>query len=443
MTSLRKSLTLSLTGTLFIVFLSFLAAMHFAINKVAQEQLLMHLTHDGNSLLSALSHDDQGRLHLLESRIESVYLQSDSGHYYTVTSGDDVLPSPSLSNSAPFASSLPPGQHVVMNSVGPNRQNLLVLVRSLTVQGRPVQIAVAEDLADLERSVGEQSLFILMMVVPGMIVAVLLQRYVVNRQLSSLMRAGEELQRLGRGEISHFELKLPSEVQPLVDEVNRLLLLVNRRLSQSRTALGNVAHALKTPLAVLFRQAEDPALQPEFRKTLQEQTQAIHRRIESELRRARLSGIRQSGAGVQMQAELADLSSVLQAIYRDKHLDIAVSAPERAQPYDREDLLELIGNLGDNACKWAKQRVRIDVSEIDQGLQVRVSDDGAGCTPDDHERMGQRGTRLDESVPGHGLGLAICREITDFYQGQLSFENDPALGGLAVIATLTSPAGLA
>jgi signal transduction histidine kinase len=443
MTSLRKSLTLSLTGALVVIFLSFLAAVHFAINQVAKEQLLMHLAHDGNSLISALSIDDHGRLHLRETSIEDVYLQPHSGHYYTVSSMDGELVSPSLGNAAPFASSLPPGQHVVLRSVGPDQQNLLVLVRSLIFHGKPVQIAVAEDLADLHRGVREQSLFILIMILPGMILALLLQRYIVNRQLAPLMRAGIDLQRLGRGEIKHCEMKLPAEVQPLMDEVNRLLLLVSRRLSQSRTALGNVAHALKTPLAVLFRQAEDPALPPELRKTLQEQTQAIHSRLECELKRARLSGIKQSGVAVQVQAELADLSSVLRAIYRDKQLDIQISAPNRALPYDREDLLELIGNLSDNACKWAKQRVRIDVSEIDQGLQVRVSDDGAGCTSNDHERMGQRGTRLDESVPGHGLGLAICREITDFYQGQLSFETDPELGGLAVIATLRSPAGLA
>ena len=83
--------------------------------------------------------------------------------------------------------------------------------------------------------------------------------------------------------------------------------------------------------------------------------------------------------------------------------------------------------------------VRIDVAEVNDGLEIRVSDDGPGCSPDDRERMAERGVRLDETVPGHGLGLAICREITDFYQGQLRFETDPALGGLAVIATLRLP----
>lgn len=439
MTSLRKSLTLSLTGTLMIVFISFLAAMHFAINKVAQDQLVMHLTHDGNSLLSALSVDIHGRLHLHEGSVESVYLQPNSGHYYAVTSPDGTLASPSLAGTSPFAGRMSSGQHVVMRQFGQSEQKLLVLVRSLVVEGKPVQIAVAEDLADLEQGVQEQSVLILLLVLPGLLVAVLLQRYIVNRQLAPLMRANEQLQRLGRGEIKHCEMAVPSEVQPLIDEVNRLLLLVNRRLTQSRTALGNVAHALKTPLAVLFQQAEDPALPSAQRKVLQEQTRAIHSRVECELKRARLAGFKQAGIGVQMDSELADLTGVLQTIYRDKQLQITTSAPARALPYDREDLLELIGNLSDNACKWAKSAVRIDVAEVNDGLEIRVSDDGPGCSPDDRERMAERGVRLDETVPGHGLGLAICREITDFYQGQLRFETDPALGGLAVIATLRLP----
>ena len=439
MTSLRKSLTLSLAGTLVVIFLSFLAAVHFAINKVAREQLLMHLTHDGNSLLSGISVNAHGHLQLLGASVEAVYRQPDSGHYYTITSPGETLASPSLAGTEPLGQKLAQGQYVIERNVGNSQQKLLVLVRSLELHGRPIQLAVAEDLTDLEREVRDQSVFILMLVVPGLVLAVLLQLYVVNRELAPLTRAEEELQRLGRGEIKQFEMTLPSEVQPLIDEVNRLLQLVNRRLTQSRTAIGNLAHALKTPLAVLFRLADDPALSPEVRRALKEQTQAIHGRVETELKRARLAGFRQSGMGVQLQSELGELAQVLQAIYRDKQLNIDVVAPDKSLPYDREDLLELVGNLGDNACKWARTRVRIEATETAQALVIRVADDGPGCPAADRERMLSRGTRLDESVPGHGLGLAICREITDFYGGELAFETDPELGGLAVVATLPHP----
>ncbi len=440
MTSLRKSLTLSLTGTLVVVFLSFLAAVHFAVNKVARDQLLMHLTHDGNSLLSGISLDAHGHLQLLEASVEAVYRQPDSGHYYTITSPGETLASPSLAGIEPLGQKFAPGQHVIVRNVGDGQQKLLVLVRSLELHGRPIQLAVAEDLADLESEVRDQSVFILMLVVPGLILAVILQLYVVNRELAPLTRAEDELQRLGRGEIRHFEMTLPSEVQPLIDEVNRLLELVNRRLSQSRTAIGNLAHALKTPLAVLFRLADDPGLTPEARKALKDHAQIIHGRVETELKRARLAGFRQSGMGVQLRSELNELAAVLQAIYRDKPLKIDIVAPDKAFQYDREDLLELVGNLGDNACKWARAHVRIEASDTAQALVIRVADDGPGCPADERERMLKRGTRLDESLPGHGLGLAICREITDFYGGELRFDTDPVLGGLAVVATLPHPA---
>ena len=436
MNSLRKSLTLSLTGILVIVFLSFWATVNFAISKVGQEQLLMHLEHDGDALLSGLSFAADGRLQLLDASVEAVYQLPNSGHYYTITSPEDELTSPSLLNAGSLARRLPPGQRMSSRTMGPNHQKLLVLARSLVVQGKPIQIAVAEDLSALEHSVQEQSSQILLIIIPCLIIAVLVQRFIISRELAPLSRAKDELNRLGRGEIEQLDLTLPMEVQPLIEEVNRLLLLVNRRLAQSRTAIGNLAHALKTPLAVLFRLAEDPVLPQELRAQLQEQTRAIHRRLEQDLKRARLAGYRQGGAGVQLQIELADLANVLRAIYRDKNLQIDIIAPQAPLPYDREDLLELIGNLSDNACKWASGKVRIEVTETASTLRIVIADDGPGCPADDRERMLKRGVRLDETIPGHGLGLAICREITDFYGGTLDFETDTVLGGLAVVATL-------
>lgn len=134
-----------------------------------------------------------------------------------------------------------------------------------------------------------------------------------------------------------------------------------------------------------------------------------------------------------LHAELQDMAKVLAGIYREKNLDIATDAPDRLVPYDREDLLELLGNLADNACKWARRQVRIQASEgANGGLRLRVADDGPGCAPEMTERIGKRGVRLDESMPGHGLGLAICQDIVDVYGGSLQIGCDPALGGLSV-----------
>lgn len=432
MSSLRKSLTLSLTSIMVVVFLCLWGSISFAISKVAQNQLLMHLEHDGDALIAGLSIDGGGRLQLLEASVEEVYRQANSGHYYAIRSSGDAIRSPSLAGASLATMTLPPGQRSSLKIPGPGGQTVLVLARGITLQGQAVEVAVGEELRELNREVKEQSIFILLIIIPILVAAVLMQRFIIGRELAPLARAEEALQRLGRGEIERIDVALPGEVQPLVDEVNRLLLLVNRRLAQSRTAIGNLAHALKTPLAMLFRVADDAALSAETRQLLRDQTSAIHGRLERDLKRARLAGSRHGGTGVQLQRELADLAKVLQTIYREKALAIDIVAPAGPLPYDREDLLELLGNLADNACKWARQRVDVEVAESPAGLAIRVADDGPGCSPADCERLMQRGLRLDESKPGHGLGLAICREIVDFYGGDMRFAADAALGGLAV-----------
>lgn len=432
MTSLRKSLTLSLTAILVVVFLCLWASISFAISKVAQDQLLMHLEHDGDALIAGLSINGGGRLHLLEASVEQVYRQANSGHYYTIRSAGDAIESPSLAGASLATPPLPPGQRSSLKIPGPGGQTVLVLARGVKLYGQALQVVVGEDLRELNREVKEQSIFILLIIIPILVAAVLMQRFIIGRELGPLTRAEEALQRLGRGEIERIDVDLPGEVQPLVDEVNRLLLLVNRRLAQSRTAIGNLAHALKTPLAMLFRVADDAAVPGETRQILREQTDAIHGRLERELKRARLAGGQHAGSSIHLRRELEDLAKVLQVIYREKNPQIEIVAPAGPLPYDREDLLELLGNLADNACKWAQRTVRIDIAEAAPGLRIRVADDGPGCSPDDCERLMQRGLRLDESKPGHGLGLAICREIVDFYGGEMQFAPDVELGGLAV-----------
>lgn len=432
MTSLRKSLTLSLTAILVVVFLCLWASISFAISKVAQDQLLMHLEHDGDALMSGLTINGGGRLHLLEASVEQVYRQANSGHYYAIRSAGDAIESPSLAGASLATPPLPPGQRSSLKIPGPGGQTVLVLARGVTLHGEDLLVVVGEDLQQLHREVEEQSIFILLIIIPILVAAVLMQRFIIGRELSPLLRAEEALQRLGRGEIERIDVVLPGEVQPLVDEVNRLLQLVNRRLAQSRTAIGNLAHALKTPLAMLFRVADDAGVPGETRQILREQTDVIHGRLERELKRARLAGGQHGGSSIQLRRELEDLAKVLQAIYREKDPQIEIVAPAGPLPYDREDLLELLGNLADNACKWARRIVRIDIAEAAPGLRIRVADDGPGCSPADCERLMQRGLRLDESKPGHGLGLAICREIVDFYGGDMQFAPDPELGGLAV-----------
>lgn len=216
----------------------------------------------------------------------------------------------------------------------------------------------------------------------------------------------------------------------MVTEINRLLELVVRRLQQSRTAIGNLAHALKPPMAMLFKVAEHPLFdeQPELRQQLQTQTDSIHHSIERELKRARIAGDQRTQLAFNPQDEIISLAQLLKNIYAEKQLLIKVSAPDLLIHFDREDLLEMLGNLLDNACKWAKHQVIVEIN-VSSVLTISVADDGPGCSEADTEFLIQRGLRLDESIQGHGLGLAIVFDIVNSYQGDLHISRSQQLGG--------------
>jgi signal transduction histidine kinase len=431
--TLRGRLNGGLIAMLLVVFGLQWAVGSLAIRRVAEDQMLTRLEHDGDTLLAALGFEASGLPVLDVARLEPIYRQPWSGHYYVVQVGGLGFVSRSLNGEDMPAEPLQPGRRLRYHAPGPQNQPLLVLSRGFLIEGQAVTIAVGEDLTDLRGEIARLSLGYLVLILAVLGLAVILQTLDVRRALRPLGALRRELARVMRGESPTLETEVPGEIRPLVDEINRLLGLVQRRLQQSRTAVGNLAHALKTPLALLFRIAEDPELElpPGIRRQLQSQTAAIRERLERELKRARLAGSGSSAVQFNPRDELQVLAQVLDSVYRDKRLDIDLRVPDRPIRYDREDFLELVGNLADNACKWARRTVRIEVEE-GAGLRLAVSDDGPGCAPEEAEKLARRGLRLDESKDGHGLGLAIARDIVEFYGGTLRIDRAPDLGGLRV-----------
>ena len=434
MRTLKRRLAVGLSLILILVFVAQWVALRDAIRAVAERQMVMHLEHDGEGLFASLDVHDGGALILKEIGVEDVYRQHLSGHYYVVfLDGRAKLASPSLGDRILPAMALPPAGREIREVDGPAGERVLTVSQGRRLMGHDVSITIGEELDSMNGEIERQSTAALSLILPLLFATVLVQSFTIWRALRPLAGVQSALKKIRHGELAHIDAEVPGEIQPLVDEVNRLLELMHRRLLQSRTAVGNLAHAIKTPLAVLFRIADDPALPAEQSDAVITQTATIRDRVERELRRARLVGSGRVGAHVNLHVELQEMVKILAKIYREKGLEISIDAPDQLLPYDREDLLELLGNLADNACKWAARRVSIEVRETrNGGIQLRVADDGPGCTPTKAQVIGQRGVRLDETIPGYGLGLAICQDIVDFYGGTMQIGTDAELGGFLV-----------
>jgi signal transduction histidine kinase len=244
--------------------------------------------------------------------------------------------------------------------------------------------------------------------------------FLVRRAVAPLrsLRAALSLVREGRG--PRIEGDYPSEVQPLVHDLNALLEDRERAVARALTTAGDLAHGLKTPLAVL---AQDATLRP--------QVERMQRQIDYHLARARATATSRAAPGVRCAVlpSVEGLVRTMRRLHAERELSIEAEVPPAHEIRGRrEDLDEMLGNLLDNACKWARSRVAISSSVDDVQLFIAVDDDGPGLDPAMRARVLQRGVRADQQVGGSGLGLAIVSDLAELYGGSVTLETSP-LGG--------------
>ncbi len=256
--------------------------------------------------------------------------------------------------------------------------------------------------------------------------------------LQPLRRVSEALARIREGRARRLEGSFPAEIEPLAAELNSLIEHSAEVVARARSHVSNLAHFLKTPLTVL---ASEAAAQPgPLAEAVQRQVATMRRQVDHYLARARAAGaVDALGNRTPIKPVLDDLARVLARIHQERSIQIAVDCPPQlAFRGERQDLEEMAGNLMDNGCKWAKARVRASVVRLPGArFELRVDDDGPGLDPHERTLVGERGERLDESVPGTGLGLAIVRDIAKLYGGSIALDDSP-LGGLE--ARLVLPA---
>lgn len=366
-----------------------------------------------------------------DPRFDQVY----SGWYWQITEPSGrLLRSRSLWDSTLTHAGVGTKLHL-SRTEGPNGEPLLVAERDIEfpdVDGF-VHVMVAGDLREVGEGVHRFNLLLataLGLLGLGLVVAILIQ---VRFGLRPLRALTMDLDGVRRGAHPRLADRYPKEVAPLAEAMNGVLDQDAELIERARRHVGNLAHGLKTPLAVISAEIEgDPD-----RRVLREQVQVMRRLIEHHLgRAAAVAGAGgRIGAVTPIAGTARDVAAVLGKVFADKNLTIDVAMDDSAVFLGhREDLEEILGNLMENACKWASSRVRISAEKSKEHVTILVEDDGPGMSAEQAAEASRRGKRFDEISPGWGLGLSIVSDLVEVTGGTLSLTGSP-LGGLKACVT--------
>lgn len=438
MKSLQSQLSLSLSLGLIVLFGLFWGVMSYSVHHLAEEYIVMRLNHDTENLKKALYVDEQQRIQVDLDEVDPIFLRPESGHYFVVKRPNgEPIRSPSLQAHPFYVKSLGSESLKVYETHGSISDYVMVRVSSWSIDDQSIELALAEDHAQIEQMVHLLDWVFGFLSLIGLAAIWFWQQTILKRGFSGLQPMRQALETAPHLGVPK-DIQVPSEIEPLVSSLNQTLAQLHERLARSRQRTGNLAHSLKTPLNLIYQQLESSDLPAELRQSLSEQAQRINQLIDRELKKARLAGGELHAQTFDFQQDLQDLLEGFQKLYREKDLSYDLQLNLKTPVLiDREDGFELLGNLIDNASKWCRQQVGIKIASQQDGLVIVVEDDGEGVEQDDLERLKQRGKRLDETQPGYGLGLSIVEEIVQVYQGQWQLETSD-LGGLKVSIQLPS-----
>jgi signal transduction histidine kinase len=389
--------------------------------------------------LVALSEIEYGQLVLSRSAGEPRFDVPYSGWYWQIADRDGVLQrSRSL-----WDRTLQPrrGDGATLlryDALGPQDQALRVAERAIQLPGSVStfyyqvagdRVEALADIREFESVLG----WALGGLGSGLLIAVLLQ---VRLGLRPLRRIGDALSEIRSGRTERLVGDFPQEVMPLADELNQLLEHNAEVVRRARTHVGNLAHALKTPVAVLSNEADAAGDNP-LAEIVRRQGGVMRRLVDHHMARARAAAsVNVLGVRTELRPAIEALCRTLERIHAERHISVDYECAEglafRGERHDFEDLL---GNLVDNGCKWARRQVFVKAENREGWIVITVDDDGPGLPADKRAEVFQRGIRLDEATPGTGLGLSIVSDVAALYGGSVELDDSP-LGGLRAVLTL-------
>lgn len=407
-----------------------------AVRSFVDGVVSSRLEHDAESIISSIVFDQQSGWQLDQNRVPTIYQRVDSGHYFNLVSAELSAVSRSLWDADLNFDLVASGQtevKVVLN----NSDRLMLWTQGFRKSEVDFTIAVAEDVTALYRQQWFLELGLLALMFVIFILGLWLQRRMIRSGFATLTPIQKTLESGDVGSSITLPGNLPQEIAPLASALNQLLSRSSAQIERSRTGLGNLAHELKRPIQKLHFLANDLEGSEDAKKVL-EASEEFQRLMERELRRARISGNPIPGRLFNPSEDLVHLSKVFERIYPDKQI-VLEKLPLDYMPYDRDDLLELIGNLLDNACRYADREIVLDISKAEGAKYwvITIEDDGSGVTENKIELLSERGMRLDEDSPitGTGLGISISKAVVDSYEGDMHFLAAKS-GGLKVSVQL-------
>ncbi len=390
------------------------------------------------ALLAAVDVDDSGKPTFTRNLPDARFDRPGSGLYASIQNTDNQakLESPSLlGHRLPALADTPPGQYqyatLSLNDEPHYRLAYRVRWELDTDRAYRLDFQVVEDMQSYQQQIATYRRNLWSWLGAAMLVLLVLQAMVLRWSLRPLRRLAADLAAIEAGNAERLHGRYPKELQHLTDTLNGLLAHTRAQLQRYRDSLGNMAHSLKTPLAIL---ANALALkQPDAAASgeAEEQLLRIRQIIDYQLQRA-AAGQASLGTNTLLKPVVTKIIKAMRKVYRDKSLQIEVQIDnDLSCRCDQGDLMEVLGNLLENAYKWGQQQLRISAQQNNDRVAIRIEDDGPGIPGEVRERVIQRGQRADPGTSGHGIGLAMVHEIVLLYGGELSIESS-TLGGTAV-----------
>ncbi len=425
-----------------LVLTAFLGLTGLALDKAfrssAEEALQARLYSSVYALLAAAEEGSEGVLKMPPVLTDPRFNRPDSGLYARVVgkqTGYHWQSGSAVGREFDFSQHMPPGVSKIERVELADGEALMSLNFGVVWEdftGRELEytLAVAEDLKPHLEQIGAFRNTLMLWLGGAAVLLLLVQGLVLRWGLTPLRQVAEALIEIESGRSEQLEGSYPKELTPLTSNINSLIRHASARQQRYRDSLGDLAHSLKTPLAILQGLADqaDPVEQ-EQQRLLSEQVGRMNQIVSHQLQRAAASGRSSLTRNLLVRKVVERLADSLSKVYADKEIVWQIELPEALSfKGDEGDLMELLGNLMENACKYGRGRVRVTGNHAG-GLLLRVADDGPGIPTHEADIVLQRGHRADQQQPGQGIGLAVVMDILKAYGGHLEIGRSVALGG--------------